>query len=85
MKTFDYTINDELGIHVRPAGLLAKAADKYKCSVQIVKEDKKADAKKVFAVMGLGAKCGNTIQVITEGEDEEAASMEIKEILQTYL
>ena len=33
MKTFEYTITDELGIHARPAGMLVKEASEFTCSI----------------------------------------------------
>lgn len=44
MKTFEYTIKDELGIHARPAGLLVKEAKKYESQIRIVKEGKAVEA-----------------------------------------
>jgi phosphocarrier protein len=73
MKQFDYTIKDELGIHARPAGLLVKEAGKYSSAIFIAKGEKKADAKKIFGLMGLGAKCGDTVTMTIEGPDEDAA------------
>lgn len=73
MISFEYTITDELGIHARPAGLLVKEAAKQECSVYIVKGEKRADAKKIFNVMGLAVKCGDKIYVECEGEQEEEA------------
>ena len=46
MKSFTYTVQDELGIHARPAGMLAKAAAGYKSVVTIDNGTKKADAKR---------------------------------------
>ena len=40
MKTFEYTIKDELGIHARPAGLLVKEAKKYESECTITKDGK---------------------------------------------
>ena len=40
MKTFDYTIKDELGIHARPAGLLVKEAKKFESACTIQKTEK---------------------------------------------
>lgn len=73
MKTFNYVITDEVGIHVRPAGMLVKEAKKYESSVMIVKGEKKADAKKLMVLMGLGVKCGEEVTVEVEGADEEKA------------
>ena len=73
MKTFNYTIKDELGIHARPAGLLVKAAKGLSSKVTIEKDGKTADAAKLFAVMGLGVKKDDTVKIIVEGGDEEAS------------
>ncbi len=73
MKTFNYTIKDEVGIHARPAGLLVKEAKKYASKVMIQKEGKEADASKLMALMGLGVKCGQTVTVTITGEDENTA------------
>jgi len=73
MKEFNYTIKDEFGIHARPAGLLVKEAGKFKSNITVEKSGKKADAKKLFALMGLGVKSSETVTVRCEGEDEGAA------------
>jgi len=80
MKQFTYTITDPIGIHARPAGLLAKAAKALDSTITITKADggKSAAATKLMAVMGLGVKTGETITFTIEGGDEEAnaAAME---------
>lgn len=78
MKKFNYTIKDEIGIHARPAGLLVKCAVKFSSSVTVSKGEKSADAKKLFALMGLGAKCGDSVTVTVSGDDEDDAAKEIK-------
>ena len=73
MKSFEYTIKDELGIHARPAGELVKAASAYPCKVTISKDGKEVDAKRILGVMGLGVKKGEEVTITAEGEDEETA------------
>lgn len=73
MKNFNYIITDEVGIHARPAGLLTKEAQKYSSRITIAKGEKKADARKLMALMSLGIKCGDEVTVSLEGEDEDAA------------
>ena len=73
MKAFEYTITDPVGIHARPAGMLVKEVKKYDASITIVKGDKKADAKKLMVLMGLGIKCGDTVTVEVTGTDEDTA------------
>lgn len=77
MKTFTYTIKDELGIHARPAGMLAKTAKGLSSEITITKGEKTVGATKLMALMGLGVKCGDTITVTVNGGDEDAALEEI--------
>lgn len=79
MKQFTYTITDPVGIHARPAGVLAKQAKALDSTVTIAKADgKSAAATKLMALMGLGIKQGDTVTVTVEGGNEEtkAAAME---------
>ena len=56
MKQFTYTITDPVGIHARPAGLLAKAGKNYQSVVNLQKGEKSANVTRLMAVMGLGVK-----------------------------
>lgn len=78
MKTFAYTIKDEVGIHARPAGLLAKKAKEYESTIILEKGGKTAVATKLMAIMGMGVKCGDTVSVTVEGADEEKAAAEME-------
>lgn len=85
MKTFDYTIKDELGIHARPAGQLAKTAKAYKSEITITRGDKSALCTKLLSLMSLGVRCGDRISVTVSGEDEEQAAEGIKAFLENNL
>lgn len=85
MKTFDYVITDEIGIHARPAGILAKKAKEYHSKITILKGEKSAEAQKLMAVMALGVKKGDTITISAEGTDEEAAIAELKKFFEEHL
>lgn len=78
MKEFTYKICDELGIHARPAGLLVKKASEFKSEITIYKNEKSADLKRLFAVMGLAVKKDDTIRVTISGEDEDNATTELE-------
>lgn len=78
MKTFAYTIQDEVGIHARPAGLLAKKAKEFESTIMLEKGGKSVNATKLMAVMRLGIKCGDTVTVTVEGGDEEVAYEEMQ-------
>ena len=85
MKTFDYTIKDELGIHARPAGMLAKTAKSLDSEITVTKGEKTVGATKLMALMGLGVKCGDTITVTANGGNEEAALETIRRFLEVNL
>ena len=85
MKEFTYVITDTEGIHARSAGELVKKAKEFTSSISIFKEGKKADAKKLFGLMGLGVKQGMEITVQVEGDDEEAAAAAMETFLKENL
>ncbi len=85
MTAFEYIITDEIGIHARPASMLAKEAAKYKSKVFLHFGDKKADARRMIAIMGMGVKHGNTVRVEAEGEDEAQAAAQLEEFFKANL
>jgi phosphotransferase system HPr (HPr) family protein len=85
MKDFSYTITDPNGIHARPAGLFAQKMQEFKSSVTISRDAQSADGKKLIAVMKLRPKCGQTLTIKAEGEDEAAAIKAAREFLMANL
>jgi phosphocarrier protein len=85
MQKFSYVIKDEVGIHARPAGLLVKEAKNYSSTITVTKDGKSAEAKKLMALMGLGVKCGETVEVSVEGDDEAVAFEGIKKFFEENL
>ena len=73
MKEMKYTIQDALGIHARPAGMLVKVAGGFKSAITLDNGVKKADAKRIMAVMSMGVKQGHEVTITVDGEDEDAA------------
>lgn len=74
MKTFEYTIKDPVGIHARPAGMLAKKAGEFQSKVSLAKGGKAVELKRMMALMGLGVHCGDTVTFTAEGPDEAEAA-----------
>ncbi len=85
MKTFSYTIKDEVGIHARPAGLLAKLAKTFSSTITIEKDGKSVNVTKLMMLMGMGIKCGDTVNFTVEGDDEEVAAKAIEEFMAANL
>ena len=74
MKEFTYTVTDPLGIHIRSAGLLAKAAKAHSDTVvTVTKAGTTVKASQLMKLMGLGVKQGDQVTVAAEGPEEEAA------------
>lgn len=79
IRSFEYIITDEIGIHARPAGLLVRETEKYESKITIVYNGKNIDAGKLFDIMSLGVRKGEMVVVLTEGADEQNASEKMEE------
>ena len=80
MKEFEHVIMDPVGLHARPAGLLVKKAMEYpEVDIRLIKGEKTVDAKRLFSVMSLGAKQGDSLRIRLEGKVEEQAEKALKE------
>lgn len=86
MKEFTFTVNDPLGIHARPAGLLAKLCKGFAdTTVTVVKEGKEAKASQLMKLMSLAVKQGNTVTVKVEGAAEDEAFAAVEKFFQENL
>ena len=86
MKQFEYTIKDPLGIHARPAGMLAKVAKGFGDTVvTVTKGEKTVKAIQLMKLMGLGIKTGETVTIAAEGPDEDAAIEAIRAFFEENL
>ena len=85
MKEFTYTITDPEGIHARPAGELVKATKEFQSAITLTKDGKTGDCKRIFGIMGLAVKQGQTVTVTVEGSDEEAAAQAMENFFKTTL
>ena len=85
MKSFNYTIQDEIGIHARPAGLLVKEAKPFTSIITLKVDGKQSDAKKLMALMALGVGQGAEITITAEGDDEEAAVAKLEAFFKANL
>ncbi|WP_158736724.1 HPr family phosphocarrier protein [Alteribacillus sp. YIM 98480] len=61
------------GLQARPAALFVQEANRFQSNIHLQKDDKKVNAKSIMGVMSLAVRNGGTLQIITEGTDEEEA------------
>lgn len=85
MTSFNYTITDEHGIHARPAGDLVKLAKGMDSTIIFSCNGKTADAKRMIALMSLGAKQGHVLSVEVSGTNENADAETLKKFLEENL
>lgn len=72
------TVVNEQGLHMRPAGILAKAASAHKeCKVTLNANGKNVNAKAVMQIMSAGIKCGAEVEIVCDGENEQGVLDEI--------
>lgn len=81
MKQIKHIVNDPQGIHARPAGVLVKKIGEFRSEIAIRSKGRQVDAKRILAVMSLGAKSGEELEFIIEGDDENNAYEALVEFL----
>ena len=67
------TIKNPTGLHLRPAGLMCKTAMEFKCQITLQIGNYSASAKSVLGVLGACVKCGDEVELLCDGVDEEVA------------
>ncbi|MEN9698409.1 MAG: hypothetical protein RL448_364 [Actinomycetota bacterium] len=88
MKEFISVVASEVGLHARPASLFVNAAKASGCKVQLTKvvdgtPGAYVDGASILKVMALGIKCGESVSVQIEGENEAAAVDSLKAIIES--
>lgn len=73
---------DKIGFHARTAAMFAKQAATYSSSIKIEFNNKTVNGKSMLAIMTLGVKFNDTVEIKVEGEDEEVAIKSLSELIQ---
>ena len=69
----EVVINNQVGLHARPATFFIQKANEFKCSIWIEKDERRVNAKSLLGVLSLGIVKGMHINIIADGVDENAA------------
>ena len=85
MITYKYVISDKQGLHATNAMSLCRAASDYESSITLKGERKSADCKNVLALMSLGARQGECLELLVEGPDEDQAAGFLQGLMRTIL
>lgn len=85
MRSCKVQVKNPTGLHLRPVGNLCKEALKYKSMVTFQYKEGIANAKSVLSVLGACVKCGDEIELICEGEDEDQAIETLRSYIESGL
>ena len=69
----DVVVQNQVGLHARPATFFIQKANEFKSSIWVEKEERRVNAKSLLGVLSLGIVGGTTIRIIADGADEEQA------------
>ena len=75
------TVNNQVGLHARPATFFIQKANEFKSSIWVEKDERRVNAKSLLGVLSLGIVKGPTISLIADGPDEEAAINALVELI----
>jgi len=81
MISKEVVINNQVGLHARPATFFIQKANEFKSSIWVEKEERRVNAKSLLGVLSLGIVKGTTITIIADGADEDAAIATLAELI----
>ncbi len=81
MITKEITVQNQVGLHARPATFFIQRANEFKSAIWVEKEERRANAKSLLGVLSLGITGGTQIKIIADGQDEEAAVESLEKLI----
>ena len=81
MYTQNVTINNEVGLHARPATFFIQKANEFKSGIWLEKDERRVNAKSLLGVLSLGIVKGTTITLLADGADEKEAVTALCELV----
>ena len=75
------TVNNQVGLHARPATFFIQKANEFKSSIWVERDERRVNAKSLLGVLSLGIAKGTQIVLIADGPDEEAAVAALEELI----
>lgn len=81
MFSKEVVVQNQVGLHARPATFFIQKANEFKSSVWIQKDERKVNAKSLLGVLSLGITKGTSIKIEADGNDEEAAVVTLVDLI----
>ncbi|MBO4894472.1 MAG: HPr family phosphocarrier protein [Clostridia bacterium] len=83
MYVKDVTVQNQVGLHARPATFFIQKANEFKSSIWVDKDERKVNAKSLLGVLSLGIVGGTSIRIAANGADEEEAVNELVKLVES--
>ena len=83
MYVRDVTVENQVGLHARPATFFIQKANEFKSSIWIEKEERRVNAKSLLGILSLGIVGGTSIRIIADGSDEQVAVEGLVELVES--
>lgn len=83
MPEQEVTLDNEVGLHARPAAVFAKKAASFDCDIKLVKDGNEANAKSIMSVLKLDVTKGDAVTIRTEGDGAEEALSDLVELVES--
>ena len=81
MVTQEVTINNEVGLHARPATFFIQKANEFKSGIWVEKDERRVNAKSLLGVLSLGITKGTTITLLADCSDDKEAVAALSELV----
>ena len=81
MYTREVTVNNQVGLHARPATFFIQKANEFKSSIWVEKEERRVNAKSLLGVLSLGIVKGTQIDIMADGSDESEAVSALADLI----
>ncbi len=79
----DVVVQNQVGLHARPATFFIQKANEFKSSIWVEKEERRVNAKSLLGVLSLGIVGGTEIKIIADGDDEETAVCALVDLVES--
>jgi phosphocarrier protein len=81
MVSREVKVNNQVGLHARPATFFIQKANEFKSSISVEKEERRINAKSLLGLLSLGVVQGTVINIIADGPDENEAVAALTELI----
>ena len=81
MYVKEVVLQNQVGLHARPATFFIQKANEFKSLILIDKDERRVNAKSLLGVLSLGIEGGTKIKILADGPDEEAAVASLIELV----